>query len=121
MKVTIRYRFLNARAIWQSLVERHIKSLEKLATIGAAKVTIERQPDAGPPFRVHALLEVPGPDFHAEANDHTLQAAVLKVVRNLEHQIKIRRARHKDRGKTNRQADLFTGRASMALSGARTG
>ena len=121
MKLTIRYRFLNARAIWQSLVERHLKGLEKLAAIGAAQVTIERQPDAEPPFRVQALLEVPGPDFHAEASDHTLQAAMLKVVRNLEHQIKTRRARHKDRGKTSRQADLFTGRSTMALAGSRAG
>jgi ribosome-associated translation inhibitor RaiA len=119
MKLTIRYRFLNARAIWQSLIERHVKGLEKLAAIGAANVTVERQPDAGPPFRVQALLEVPGPDFHAEASDHTLQAAVLKVVRNLEHQIKTRRARHRDRRKTNRLADLFTGRASMATAGQR--
>jgi len=119
MKFTIRYRFLNARAIWQSLIERHFKDLEKLTAIGTVEVTIERRLDAGPPFRVQALLEVPGPDFHAEASDHTLQAAVLKVVRNLEHQIKTRRARHKDRGKTNRQADLFTGRASMAVAGQR--
>ena len=119
MKLTIRYRFLNARAIWQGLVERHLKGLEKLAAIASAHVTLERQPDARPPFRVHALLEVPGPDFHAEASDHTLQAAMLKVVRNLEHQIKIRRARHKDRRKTSRQAGLFSGRPSLALAGQR--
>jgi ribosomal subunit interface protein len=119
MKLTINYRFLNPRAIWQSLVERHLKRLEKLAAIASAKVTLEREPDAGPAFRVRALLEVPGPDFHAEASDYTIQAAILKVVRNLEHQIKTRRMRHKDKRKSARQADLLSGRPAMSLGGLR--
>ena len=104
MKLTINYRFLNPRAIWQTLVERHVSRLEKLAAIASAKVTLERQTDAGPAFRVWALLEVPGPDFHAEASDYTIQAALLKVMRNLENQIRARTARHKDRRKSGRQA-----------------
>jgi ribosome-associated translation inhibitor RaiA len=119
MRLTIRYRFLNARAIWQGLVERHVKGLEKLAAIASAQVTLERQPDAQPPFRVQALLEVPGPDFHAEASDHTLQAAVLKVVRNLENQIKTRRAKHKERRKAHRQAGVLSARPSCAMAGQR--
>src|SRR6266850_2514115 len=119
MKIIMRYHGLNAHAVWQGLVETQLRRLQTLAKIASARVTLERQHGVKPVFRVLALLEVPGPDFHAEASDHTLQAALLKVVTNLERQIKTRRARHKDRGKTNRQADLFTGRASMALAGQR--
>ena len=119
MKLTINYRFLNPRAIWQSLVERHLKRLESLASIASAKVTLEQPPDAGSAFRVQAHLEVPGPDFHAEARDYTIQAAILKVVRNLEHQIRMRRARHKDRRKSARHAGVTSGRPAIALGGCR--
>ena len=119
MKLTINYRFLNPSATWQRLIEKQLKGLERLAAIASAKVTLEHRRDAGPEFRVWALLEVPGPDFHAEASDYTVQAAVLKVVRNLELQIRTRRMRHKDKRKSARQAGLSFGRSAIALGGYR--
>jgi len=93
MKVLLLYRGLNARAFWQNLVEAQLKKLQSLASIACARVTLELRSEVGPPFRVKALLEVPGPDIHAEASDHTLAAALRKVVRNLERQIQARRTR----------------------------
>jgi hypothetical protein len=64
MKILLRYCGLNARAVWRGLVESQIKKLQGLAAIASARVTLERQCEFAPAFRVQAQLEVPGPDFH---------------------------------------------------------
>jgi ribosome-associated translation inhibitor RaiA len=119
MKIIMRYHGLNAHAVWQGLVETQLRRLQALAKIASARITLERQRGAKPIFRVLALLEVPGPDFHAEASDHTLQAALLKVVTNLERQIRSRIRRRLHKRKTNAQLGLLP-RGSLSLSGART-
>jgi ribosomal subunit interface protein len=116
MKILLRYCGLNARAFWRGLVEAQLRRLEGLAAIASARVTLERQQEAKPAFRVFALLEVPGPDVHAEARDHTLQAALLKVIRDLERQIRSRRSRRAERWKTNLRLGLIPGRGSMRLA-----
>jgi ribosome-associated translation inhibitor RaiA len=118
MKIILQYRGLNPRAIWQALVESQLKKLETLAAIASARVILEWQPEARPAFRVRVLLEVPGPDYHAEAWDHTLEAAVLKVVKNLQRQIRTRNNRRADKRKTNLQLGLMPGH-SAAVMGAR--
>jgi ribosomal subunit interface protein len=119
MRIAIRYYGLNARTIWQGLVETQLKKLQQLAVIASAQVALKRQFEVKPSFRVSALLEVPGPDFHAEASDYTLQAALLKVVKNLERQIRMRKSRQADKRKTNLQLGLLPGRSSQALAGSR--
>jgi ribosome-associated translation inhibitor RaiA len=64
-------------------------------------------------------LEVPGPDFHAEASDHTLPAALVKVVKNLEKQIRSRKKRRGDRWKTKMRLGLNPVRSSLGLVGSR--
>ncbi len=120
MNIIMFYRGLNPRAFWKGLVEAQLKRLERLAAIASARVTLERQHEVKPAFRVVALLEVPGPDFHAEANDHTLQAALFKVIRNLERQIRSRKNRRADNRKTNLQLGLGPGRLSFGLGGAKS-
>jgi ribosomal subunit interface protein len=119
MKILLRYCGLNARAAWRGLVEAQLKRLEGLAAIASAQVTLERQHEAKPRFRVLTLLEVPGPDVHAEARDHTLQAALLKVVKDLERQIRSRKSRRAERWKTNLQLGLLPGQGPMKLGGCR--
>ena len=119
MKLLLRYRGLNARAIWQGLVETQLKRLQHLAAIASAQVVLERRREARPAFRVHAHLEVPGPDYHAEAIDHTLQAALRKVIKNLERQIHSRRSRRADRWKTNRRLGLLPSHAPTSVAGCR--
>jgi ribosomal subunit interface protein len=116
MKILLRYCGLNARAMWRGLVERQIKKLQGLAAIGSAQVTLEWQREFAPAFRVQAQLEVPGPDFRAEARDHTLQAALLKVARELERQIRSRKSRRADRRKTRVQLGLKPGQSAMRLA-----
>jgi ribosome-associated translation inhibitor RaiA len=103
MNVRLLYRGLNPREFWQNLVEKHVRELQNLAAIASATITLESCAQSGAGFRVRALLEVPGPDFHAEASDYTLRAALIKVVNNLRRQIKLRRRRqldrHKDKGR----------------------
>jgi ribosome-associated translation inhibitor RaiA len=114
MNVIVRYLGLNKRSPLQALVETQLKKLQHLARIATARVTLEWQREIKPAFRVLTWLEVPGPDFHAEASDYTLQAALLKVVRNLERQIRSRNNRRADNRKTKLQLGLFPARLSSA-------
>ena len=119
MNIILRYRGLNARAFWQGLVEAQLKRLQNLAAIASARVSLEWQHELKPAFRVLALLEVPGPDFHAEARDYTLQAALLKVVNNLERQIRLRKNHQADKRNTKVRLGLLPGRLSSTLTGSR--
>ena len=119
MNIILRYRGLNARAFWQGLVEAQLKRLQSLVAIASARVTLEWQHEVKPAFRVLAWLEVPGPDFHAEASDYTLQAALLKAVKNLERQIRVRKGRQADKLKSKLQLGLLPARSSQTLSGGR--
>jgi ribosome-associated translation inhibitor RaiA len=119
MNIILRYHGLNARAFWQGLVEAQLKKLQALVAIASAQVTLERQHEVKPAFRVLARLEVPGPDFHAEASDYTLEAAWLKVAKNLERQIRARKSRQVDKWKTKVRLGLLPGRSSLSLAGGR--
>ena len=119
MNILLRYHGLNARAFWQGLVEAQMKRLAELVAIASARITLERQHEVKPAFRVSALLEVPGPDFHAEASDYTLQAALLKAVKDLERQIRARKTRQVDKWKTKVRLGLLPGRSPQAATGCR--
>lgn len=119
MQILLRHCGLNARAIWRGMVEHQLKRLQNLAAIASARVTLEWQRESKPAFRVQALLEVPGPDYHAEARGYTLQAALLKVVGDLERQMRARLQRRADRRNTNVQLGLMPGRGAMGMGGAR--
>lgn len=106
----------NCRGVWLDRGE-----LERLTTIETARVAIEcqRHIKRGA-FRVMALLEVRGPDLHAEACDYTLQAALAKVVKSLERQIRSRKNRRTDKWKTNLQLGLSPNHWSRGLVSARS-
>ena len=119
MNIILRYRGLNARAFWRGLVEAQLKRLQNLASIASAQVTLEWQHELKPAFRVLTLLEVPGPDFHAEARDNTLQAALLKVVKNLERQIRVRKSHQAEKRTTKVRPGLLPRHSSLALAASR--
>jgi ribosome-associated translation inhibitor RaiA len=119
MNIIVRYCGLTKRAIWQELVENSLRKLQNVAAIASAQVTLEWQRGVKPPFRVLTDLEVPGPDFHAEASDHTLPAALVKVVRSLEKQIRSRKNRRANKWKTNVRLGLNPARTSSGLVGSR--
>jgi len=117
MNIVLRYCGLNARAVWRAMVEKQLKRLQNLAAIASAQVTLEWEREIKPAFCVRAQLEVPGPDYHAEARDFTLHAALLKVARELERQILVRNHHRADRHKA--KAPLGIGRGTMRLGGCR--
>jgi ribosome-associated translation inhibitor RaiA len=119
LNVSLSYRGLNPRKIWRKLVETHMRKLQGLAAILSARITLERQREITPGFRVFATLEVPGPDFHAEARDYTLQAALLKVIDNLRRQMQSRKNRQLERRKTSSKLGLLHGRSRFVLNAVR--
>jgi len=116
MKIIVRYSGLTKRPMWQQLVETKLKRLQNLARIAKAHVTLEWQHGVKRAFRVLTQLEVPGPDFHAEASDYTLPAAIMKVVKSLERQILARKHRQAGKWKTNLQLGLNPGRSASGFS-----
>ncbi len=91
MKIQYQLLGLNPRAVPDRPLDQHLEALSRLLPIDSAHVVLEHQRDVTPPFCVSAALAVPGPDIHAAARDHTLQAAIIKVVRRLEEQIQERK------------------------------
>jgi ribosome-associated translation inhibitor RaiA len=84
-------------------LDRHLERLDLLIPISSAQVVLEHQRNATPPFCASVDLAVSGPDIHAAARDHTLEAAVLKVARRLEEQIIVRKGRQPRRLKGRKQ------------------
>ena len=93
MKIQFRIRGLNASAGLRVWLEKQLERLHNLIPVSTAEVVLEREQDRAPAFRAHVHLAVPGPDIHAAARDHTLEAVWLKVTKNLRKQIEWRKAR----------------------------
>jgi ribosome-associated translation inhibitor RaiA len=119
LKINLAYRGLNPRKIWRRLVEGQMRKLQGLAAILSARITLEHQHEVQPGFRVFATLEVPGPDYHAEARDYTLQAALLKVIDNLRRQMQSRKNRQLERRKNSSKLGLLHGRSRFVLNAVR--
>ncbi len=119
MKTSLRYLGLNAHASWQNLVMEQLHRLKGLTHIESAEVILEQQRDSAPAYRARVLLVVPGPDFHADAADHTLAAALRKTVENLKRQIRARQTNRRVKGKSNLHLGKLASRRSTALAGQR--
>lgn len=70
-----------------ALVKQRIESLSEALQIDEAHVLLERRLEASPVFRIGAHLVTPGPDVCAIAVDHTLRAALDKMIVQLEARI----------------------------------
>ena len=119
MKIQFRIRGLNANASLRAWLEKQLERLHSLIPVSNAEVVLERERDSAPAFRAHVHLAVPGPDIHAAARDHTLEAVWLKVTKNLRQQIERRKTRQQLRHKSHRQQPLATSRWSGAAAGQR--
>ena len=84
---------LNANRRIKEMVLPYLKQLHRQISISSAVVVLDCTRNGGPPFTARVHLAVPGPDIHAEARDHTLQAAWRKVCKNLEKHIERRKSR----------------------------
>lgn len=97
MKIQFHLRGLNLASDLRSRLEESIENMERLIPVSAAAVVLEYARDNGTAFRAFALLAVPGPDIHAEARDHTLEAAWLKLITALRRQIERRQSQRNAR------------------------
>lgn len=93
MNIQFRIHGLNADASLRAWLEQQLEKLQSLIQITSAEVVLEHRRDAAPAYETHVHLAVPGPDIHATACDHTLEAAWLKVLKNLKRQIERRKTR----------------------------
>lgn len=109
MKTTIRFLDLNVSNSWHRMLEQHVEHWQRLTAVSAAEVTMERQRDGRPAFRVQVRLEVPGATLHAEAIGRTLKAALGEATRDLERQVQDRQTRRVERRASERQLSTASG------------
>ncbi len=103
MKLHIKHRLHQPSPTFSALVASQLESLSPALQIDEARVLIERRLEASPPFRIAAHLVTPGPDIHAEGVDHTLRAALQKLVASLSGRIQDRHAKRARRLRSNLQ------------------
>ena len=103
MKIEYQLRGLNPRAVADRPMNQELERLDRLIPISSARVALEHQRSAAPAFSASVDLAVPGPDIHAAARDHTLEAVMLKVARRLEAQVEERKNRQRLRLKDREQ------------------
>ena len=114
MKIQIQIRGLNANASLRAWLEKQLERLHSLIPVSTAEVVLEREQNNAPAFHAQVHLAVPGPDIHAEARDHTLEAVWLKVAKKQRQQIERRKSCQQLRHKGHGQHPLTAGRWSVA-------
>ena len=114
MKIQFHIRGLNLNVSLRHWLQESLERLESLNSVTAAAVVLEHRLDDAPAFRAYVSLAVPGPDIHAEARDHTLEAAWRKVITALRKQIEQRKARQQLWRKGSRRRPLTGSRWSFA-------
>lgn len=87
MKLTIQHRNLRSTYELDSAVEEGILSLQRRFHIDEANVRLECRYEASPAFCARIHLVTPGPDVIAEDRDHTVRAAIDKVMAELDARI----------------------------------
>jgi hypothetical protein len=119
MRIEFQIHGLNSTAKLRRWLGQPLERLRGLIPVSTAAVLLERRRDAAPAFRAFVLLAVPGPNIHAEAREHTLQAVWLKVIAVLRRQIADRESRRKARAKSKRQTGCSISRWGVSTAGAR--
>jgi ribosome-associated translation inhibitor RaiA len=119
MKIEFHIRGFQASTRLRRWLEQPLNRLRGLVTVTTADVVIERQREIAPAFRAFVHLAVPGPDIHAEAREHTLEAVWLKVIGALRRQVAARNNRRKAQVKDKRHTPLLTGRWRASAAGIR--
>jgi ribosomal subunit interface protein len=93
MKLNLRFLGSQPNSAWRDQMEKQFNQLSSMASISTANVALEQRQERKPRFRVQALLAIPGPDIHAEAREHTFQAALRKVIEECRRQIQTRKSK----------------------------
>ena len=112
MKLTVQHRDTPSTATVDKLVEEGILALQPRLQIDEANVRLEHRGESSPAFRVAVHLVTPGPDVFAESEDHTLRAAVEKVLKQLRDKITDRGAKRLQKVKSNLSAPAIKSRGA---------
>jgi len=97
MKILTHYLNHEPSASFTAHLEKELRGFGAIRQIDEARASLEMRPEMSPPFRVALHLVTPGPDFTAEAVDHTLRAALGKVINELHGKIEDRLAKRRRR------------------------
>jgi ribosome-associated translation inhibitor RaiA len=97
MKLHIQHRHHQPSPSLLALIRGQIEAFRPRLRIDEARVLVERREETSPPFRVAAHLVTPGPDIAAEGVDHTLHAALRKLVAQIEARLSHRRRKQVSR------------------------
>ena len=85
-------------------LENRILAQQPRWLIDEANVRLECRFEESPAFSVQVRLVTPGPDVAAEGHDHTLRAAIVKVLADRETKIHGRSLKRGRRLRGNRQS-----------------
>lgn len=107
MRIQFHIRGLNISSRVRNHLRKPLERLQSRIPITNAAVVLEHTWNAAPAVRAFVLLAVPGPDIHAEAREHTLEAVWLKATASLRKQIEHRKARQLARIKSKREQGIF--------------
>jgi len=103
MKILAHYLNHEPSTSFTEHLEKELRSFGAIRHIDEARASLELRPEMSPPFRVSLHLVTPGPDFTAEAVDHTLRAALGKAINELHGKIEDRLANRKRRAPRDQQ------------------
>jgi ribosome-associated translation inhibitor RaiA len=87
MKLTLQYNNIRSSGSFEALIESLLTALQPTLKIDEAIVRFEQSREASPAYRASVHLVTPGPDVIAEGRDHTLLAAINKVIASLKDKI----------------------------------
>jgi len=104
MKLTVQHFHIRSTDIADRVIEERIIALQSRLQIDEANVRLEHRREISPAFHVHVHLVTPGPDVLAEGRDHTIRAAIEKVMADLEQKITFRWLKRTQRVKSNLQS-----------------
>lgn len=101
MRLTLQHDCIRSTSTLDSWVENQIFALRERLQIDEANVRLAHRPEVSPPYEVNVHLVTPGPDVFAEGRDHTLQAALNKVLSQLNEKLVNRTERRERRLSSN--------------------
>ncbi len=103
MKIVAQYLNHKPSASFAEHLEKELRCFGAIRQIDEARASLEVHPEISPQFRVSLHLVTPGPDFMAEAVDHTMRAALGKAINELHEKIENRLANRKRRAARDQQ------------------
>lgn len=104
MKINVMHIGIRSSHEMDSWIEAQIAGLQPRLQIDKAEIRLVRQHAASPAYQAHIHLATPGPDIMAFSQDHTLRAAVNKVLLEVQDKISSRSMKRLHKRKSNLSA-----------------